>query len=483
MVSRTSEKIQKTARQRNALGKLRSYLDAEEPKTVEFLTRFWGRQRNAITYQELREAFIDGGMTESQLEEWQLDYADFVRDRLAPQWESAMRVAAQEYTSQYPYFLYDPQVGASGIYARTHGAELATNLAQSQIEALRAMVTQAMGYNAMTTDDLARMMRACIGLTKPQAIANLNYYNGIKNSLTENHPKMKPESVEKKAREAAAKYAARQHRYRAQNIARTELANAYNQGAYGATMQAQADGYIGECRKVWLTADDERTCEICGAIDGESVAMDAPFSIGVMLPVAHPSCRCAVAYEEVTEPVTLVPPQEESEVPESDRSIDRTTAEDRLTAMRNRGTISNIGITGASGAIPRSDSQRMTAHAELYYEEIRRRKSDIEAIAKNTGYSKNSIALIKNHIFIKKHDLDKEIPSRFDPDYDMAVSWQHLIDGKNIREMDLVLLGHELAECKYMKDGMNYFEAHKLAEKEFNYSKYVRELNLAEGIR
>lgn len=60
---------------------------------------------------------------------------------------------------------------------------------------------------------------------------------------------------------------------------------------------AQAQGYIGECKKKWLTAYDERVCPICSAIDGETADMDAPFSIGKLLPPAHPLCRCAVAYE------------------------------------------------------------------------------------------------------------------------------------------------------------------------------------------
>jgi SPP1 gp7 family putative phage head morphogenesis protein len=112
-------------------------------------------------------------------------------------------------------------------------------------------------------------------------------------------------SAEKKAREAAAKYAAKQHRYQAMNIARTELAYAYNAGSYGATKDAQAQGYIDDCKKTWLTAYDERVCPICGTIEGESVNMDALFSIGKRLPPAHPSCRCAVAYEEITQSLLI----------------------------------------------------------------------------------------------------------------------------------------------------------------------------------
>ncbi|GHV41326.1 hypothetical protein FACS189490_08000 [Clostridia bacterium] len=56
---------------------------------------------------------------------------------------------------------------------------------------------------------------------------------------------------------------------------------------------------IGAVKKKRLTADDERVCEICGAINGETRNMSVLFSIGKMYPPAHPSCRCAVAYEEI----------------------------------------------------------------------------------------------------------------------------------------------------------------------------------------
>jgi len=141
-----------------------------------------------------------------------------------------------------------------------------------------------------------------------------------------------------------------------------------------------------------------------------------------------------------------------------------------------------LDITGASGAIPRNDNARMQAHAELYYEEIRKRNSDGAAIALNTGFSIEDVGKIKRHIFIDTHDLGKKSSSRFEPDYDMAISWQRLIDGKNIKEMDIVLLNHELSELKLMEQGLNYDEAHKLTEVKYNYNKYVKELDAKEGI-
>ena len=114
--------------------------------------------------------------------------------------------------------------------------------------------------------------------------------------------------------------------------------------------------------------------------------------------------------------------------------------------INNNDSVADITLTGASGAIPRNDIARMDDHAERYYDEIRKRSSDIEAIAQNTGFAVGDIRSIKQHVFIDTHDLGKKLPTRFEPDYDMAVSWQRLIEGKNIQEMDLVLLNHELTE-------------------------------------
>jgi SPP1 gp7 family putative phage head morphogenesis protein len=168
------------------------------------------------------------------------------------------------------------------------------------------MIAQAVYYDGVSADSLSHIIRPVIGLTKPQTLANLNYYNAVKEGLLRANPNMRESTAEKRARVAAAKYAGRQHRYRALSIARTELVTAYNHGAYGATKDAQEQGYIGDCKKTWLTADDELVCKICGAMDGESVNIDALFSIGVLLPPAHPRCRCGVAYEEITEPIIPV---------------------------------------------------------------------------------------------------------------------------------------------------------------------------------
>ena len=142
-----------------------------------------------------------------------------------------------------------------------------------------------------------------------------------------------------------------------------------------------------------------------------------------------------------------------------------------------------MDITGASGAIPRSDFPRQEAHARRYYEQIRKRSGDIEAIAQNSGFSIDDLNLVKSHMFLNKYDLGEYELTRFDPNYDMALSWQRLIEGKNILEMDIVLLHHELMEYHLMNEqNLSYRVAHELTEKLHNYSKYIKELDRKEGL-
>lgn len=283
------------------LNKLKSFLTTTEPEVVEFLVSFWNTQAQGVTYKELREAYLSGGITEKQFIKWQKDYAKLVDSVFAPKWKQAADSAAAEVKAQYSYFVYEPSVSTSVDFLKKHGAELVTNLVKEQKDALNAIIVHVSGYTAVTPDEAARIIRPVIGLTKPQVIANARYREAVKDAYLKAHPNCKPGTAKKKAAEAAARYAARQHRYRAQSIARTELAYGYNAGAYGATKDAQLQGYIGDCRKVWLTAYDERVCPICSQMDDEKRNMDELFSNGKMLPPGHPQCRCAVAYEEIPE--------------------------------------------------------------------------------------------------------------------------------------------------------------------------------------
>lgn len=107
------------------------------------------------------------------------------------------------------------------------------------------------------------------------------------------------------------KYAEKQHRQRAYDIAQTEMAFAYNKGADEGIRQAQSQNLLGVMEKRWSTSGDSNVCDICRALDGTQIPMDDEFDFkGKILfagqkrtPPAHPKCACAVLYIEVSPPV------------------------------------------------------------------------------------------------------------------------------------------------------------------------------------
>ena len=308
------QSIQKRAEDDAVLRLLRSFLDKNEPELVRFLVNTWRSQGNAITYKELREAILNGDLSPDLLEDWMQDYSRFVSKELRPAWEKAIKAAVEELERKYPLFYFDPMADGVRSWAESRAAEFVTNVSQTQIEGLRAVVQRAAVLEDLTVDELARAIRPMVGLTVQQAISNLRYYETLRaNGISA-----------KKARERAIRYATRQHRKRAYLIARTELATAYNRGAHEGTKQAQAAGMIGECVKIWSTADDERVCKrICDYLQGKQIAMDDDIyyeykdrrgnlvrrrinpkldgDAGKM-PPAHPGCRCAVKYVEISPP-------------------------------------------------------------------------------------------------------------------------------------------------------------------------------------
>ncbi len=309
--SPTFRKARKKGKDKDILDRLNSYLNANDGDPVQWLTRFWDDQQKAITYKELREALLAGQISETILQEWQIAYSKLVSDRMNPMWQDAM-IAANIHTEPIQGgFYFDPTARGAREWIETHGGEWITVIKEEQRKAIAAMIGNAYSGD-WDVDELARVIRPTIGLNTPQAKANLNFYNHVKESLQKDNPNMRETTAIKRARDAAAKYAAKQHRQRAQMIAETEMAFAYNKGADEGIKQAQEKGYVGKIRRVWSTADDELVCEVCGGLDGTAIDMEEEFDFkGRSLyggqkqtPPAHPRCRCAVKYEE-TEPPKL----------------------------------------------------------------------------------------------------------------------------------------------------------------------------------
>ena len=128
-------------------------------------------------------------------------------------------------------------------------------------------------------------------------------------------------------------------------------------------------------------------------------------------------------------------------------------------------------ISGAYNNKNDPEGLKREAHAETYYEALRNsnKKDVVDTIAQNTNIEATKVSKMFDHLFVNKYDLGGRMSS-FDPDYYIAESVQRLRDGKNIQEHDLILVNHESLEHELMnKKGMNYEQAHRIANESFNY--------------
>lgn len=249
------------------------------------------------------------------MEEWYQDYSRFVIEKVAPMWQDAMKEANKAFTEVLgDKYIYNPMQEGVIKWTNDRAAAFVTSVTNDQIRALREVIKRATQLNDMNVDELSRAIRPMVGLDWRQAIANQNYYNAMIESGVST----------RKALENSIKYSARQNRHRAYRIARTELAHSFNAGVLIGTKQAQEQGLLGKAVKVWCTASDERTCDICGRLEGTEIEIDDDFyyrdSHGNNIRInpklnnpmmggiacAHPMCRCSLLIKEIEPPIQTV---------------------------------------------------------------------------------------------------------------------------------------------------------------------------------
>lgn len=289
------------------LDKLDEYLEGKVSEPMRWLVNFWADQAAVITYHELLNIVLFEDVPEKIFNDWFQDYSKLIGGRMTEAWEDAFRTGWETVSSfagvDYNAYQSDQYV-RSWILDRT--GERITAMTNEQVQAVRFLIAEGKA-DGMSPTELARYIRPTIGLTERQAAANEKYYNAVKEKLREEHPRMSEESIEKKARAAAGKYAVKQQRYRAETIAQTELARAYNEGNDRAIRKMIADGVLPMQVKAWSTAANEKVCPACEALEGTVVGLDEEFSITVgkkvqhtiteKLPPIHPRCKCAIIYE------------------------------------------------------------------------------------------------------------------------------------------------------------------------------------------
>ena len=281
------------------LKRLDDYIEENSKIPIEILHGFWKDQQQALTYQEIREWFKNGDIDEETWQAWQQDYSILVTQKLRDSiWQQAIIAGTigQKLFSDLEKRGFKADLISERIneYIKNKSTELITRVTTEQREAIRTLLMQAIN-EGQSSEEFSKVIRPIVGLDKRQAVANIKYYNKVKETLKKEHPRMKAENAKKKAREAALKYAEKQHRYRAQRIAQTEMAFSYNFGADEAAEQAHQSGWLGQFKRVWCSAGNQNVCEDCQNLDGNEIESG-------ILPPLHPNCRCAIQYIEKEKP-------------------------------------------------------------------------------------------------------------------------------------------------------------------------------------
>lgn len=158
-------------------------------------------------------------------------------------------------------------------------------------------------------------------------------------------------------------------------------------------------------------------------------------------------------------------------------SFERKGNKERLSLL---GKIQTGGReTGGRKYLPFDPSNPRDIKAADAYRKISR-EYDAERIAGSTNFTVEEIIAIKRHIFFDKHKLYDDYGPVV-PDYDIAIAWKRLQQGKP-EPRDILLLQHELLESQLEKEyNLDLAGAHALANKQYNWEAEMFKLFGEEG--
>jgi SPP1 gp7 family putative phage head morphogenesis protein len=187
-------------------------------------------------------------------------------------------------------------------FARRRAGELITSIDTLTRESIRRAIIDAfneqLDYRAT-----ARRIKNVVGLHPRWADAVTKFEKDEFARLLKRG--LKEEVARSQAMDRASRYSDSLKSKRATMIARTEIQIAQNEGRQEGWNQAAEQGYVDvESQKMWIIAQDERTCDICSELDGEIVPWNETFSSGHETPGrVHPNCRCTMV---------IIPPERRS---------------------------------------------------------------------------------------------------------------------------------------------------------------------------
>jgi SPP1 gp7 family putative phage head morphogenesis protein len=207
-----------------------------------------------------------------------MDFASLIRPSLATMPRASMKLR---------FNMTNPN---SLAYASSRAGELVTSIDELTRQSIRNIIQKGFAQQ-IDVQTLALQIKNVIGLHPQWADAVVNFQRRETERLLKTG--LNDVSARAQVATSTARYAERLKQARATTIARTEVQIANNQGRWEGWNQANDNGYIDQATtKTWIVAPDERTCDSCMELEGETVAWDDVFSNGSAMPPKHPNCRC-----------------------------------------------------------------------------------------------------------------------------------------------------------------------------------------------
>ncbi len=220
---------------------------------------------------------------------------------------AAVQTEEDEEIDVVPIIVFERTAPRVEQWAATRAASLIVEISEETREAVRQVINS-MFAAALAPEDAARRIRRVVGLTSRAEAAVRELERELREALpgtvvTRAGGKFRvrvPAKGDVKAFLAGrvAQYREKLLTLRAVTIARTESIAAANEGQRLLWRQAQDQGLVSRtAQRVWVVTGDDRLCDLCRTLDGETVGLDEPFSLGG--PPAHPACRCS---QDIIEP-------------------------------------------------------------------------------------------------------------------------------------------------------------------------------------
>jgi hypothetical protein len=281
---------------------------------------------------------------------------------------SAARITNEKVGINAAFDVFNPEVLRT---AQTMSVTLSTNLNATAQQVLDKIISDAVS-GTITRREAVMRIQSRVGLLPAHADAVDRYYDTLIQTGTK----------QKVAKRMADEYAERLLRYRANTIARTEIARAAGVGQTEYWRQAVADGALPlDVRRVWMTAYDERVCEICGPMNNTEVGVMerwlTPNGLVDYPSAIHPNCRC-------TQGIALSASQRRMFIGKSDMDIlDLLAKANPYHDERGRFTSANRAVAPFTRKRTRSIKPNVKRSRSILAPSSPERAAEIERLAEN----------------------------------------------------------------------------------------------------